>query len=275
MVTQIQAVQYYLDLYLSGAIYVWGMNAPEIITSKSIMDAFEIYGNKTYDRAYYEAKLKEGYGRIGSDCSGAHHGISGYDATAQGYYNKCIAKAKTTAMSDDKVFVLFNGKAENKIVHTGVFIPELGEFHMKSSKANSVLEEFNKKTFKYFGYADFINYNSKDFVLKEHYDMWVKLLQFELNKAHNTNLVIDGIFGSKTLEATKSIGYLKKGSKGVFVRLLQIFLNTLYGNILETDGVFGKATQEQVMRFQRNNRLEVDGIVGSATWNTIKKMVAL
>ena len=273
MVTQTPAAEYYLNLYLSGAIYVWGMNAPDIITSKSIMDTYEVNHTKKYDRAYYEAKLKEGYGKIGSDCSGAHHGISGYDDNAQGYFNSCISTAKTTAMSDDKVVLLFNGSSTSKITHTGVFIPGLGEFHMKSSKDNAVLEEFSSRTFKYFGYAKFINYNAEDFMLRDHYDMWIKLLQFEMNKAFEAELKVDGIFGNKTLAATDSIGLLKKGSKGVFVRLLQIFLNTKFGIQLETDGVFGKATLEQVKKFQKINGLVDDGIVGRKTWNAIKNRV--
>lgn len=275
MVTQIQAAEYYLSLYLADAIYVWGMNAPDIITREKILETYERYHTTKYDREYYEDKLVEGYGHIGSDCSGAHHGISGYDDTAQGYYNQSIAKGNTKEMSKDKVIPLYRGKATNKIEHTGVYIPGFGMFHMKSSAENAVLETFDKNYFKYFGYADFINYSSKNFVLREHYDLWTAVLQHELNKSYNCGLEVDGIFGSKTLEATTSIGYLRKGSKGKFVLMLQNFLNSIYGDVLVPDADFGKATREQVMRFQKNCGLEADGIVGHDTWLAIKKRIKL
>jgi len=273
MVTQKQAVEYYLDLYLSRAVYVWGMNAPTIISGENISKAYRDYHSKTYDRTYYDEKLVEGRGRIGSDCSGAHHGISGYDTTAQGYYDRCTKKGKIKKMPLDKICLLFNGTTTKTINHTGVYLPGFGAFHMKNSKENSVLEPVIKSKFKYFGEADFINYNSPDFKLSENYRLWVALLQFELNKNCNANLKIDGEFGPKTLEATNKIGIMKIGSTGTFVSLLQNFLNSCYLDQIEADGDFGKKTDKDVKKFQWENKLNPDGQVGQKTWMAIQKKV--
>ena len=60
-------------------------------------------------------KLKEGIGRIGADCSGAFKPISGYDTTAQGYYDKCKTKGKIGQLQLKVclVFQEFNSTRQN------------------------------------------------------------------------------------------------------------------------------------------------------------------
>ena len=48
------------------AIYLWGANS-EIITKALVDKLYKIFGSKTYDKKYYDDKLKEGIGKIGAD----------------------------------------------------------------------------------------------------------------------------------------------------------------------------------------------------------------
>jgi len=273
MVTQKRAAEYYIDLYLSGAIYVWGMNAPTIISGESISQVYRDFHSKKYDRTYYDEKLVEGRGKIGSDCSGAHHGLSGYDTNAQGYFDRSLKTGKIKALPLDKTVLLYNGVTTKSITHTGVYIPGFGVFHMKNSKENAVLEPLCDTNFKYYGEADFINYKSTDTKLSDNYKLWVALLQYELNKAYNANLIVDGLFGEKTLEATKKIGILKIGSKGTFVTMIQNFMNSCFKAQIKVDGDFGKATDKDVKKFQSDNGLTADGEIGPKTWKAIQEKV--
>lgn len=269
MVTQKQAYDHYLNMYNIGSIYVWGFNSGTIITEKSIEKAYKSYGTSKYNKAYYDAKLKEGKGKNGSDCSGAHYPISGYDTTAQGYYNKCTKTGKISTMPRDKVVLLFRGTSTSSIVHTGVYLPGKGAFHMKSSAENAALEPIEKTTFNYWGYANFIDYKSPDvdfFDLKQ----WTKDLQTVLNYNYKAKLVVDGIFGSGTLKAVTDVGVLKKGSRSSVVTQLQKFLNYYNKTELTLDGDFGQKTHLGVLMFQKSQKLTQDGQVGPNTWKAIQ-----
>ena len=127
----------------------------------------------------------------------------------------------------------------------------------------------------------------------------VSQAQRALRRTPNTTLVVDGVFGSKTEEATKefqaSVGLtpsgvvdaptwealpsgngmpvLKEGSKGEVVRSLQGTLTKGAYGLWDTtpqgvDGEFGPNTAASVRAFQTFNRIKVDGIVGQETWDT-------
>lgn len=103
-------------------------------------------------------------------------------------------------------------------------------------------------------------------------DQWVVKLQLELNKqcfrdANGNALVVDGIWGAKTLEACPTV---KRKANGEITRLIQQRLNSV-GFSLDTDGDFGAATENAVKVFQTNRHLEVDGIVGKKTWEWLLK----
>ena len=82
-----EVVSYFEKLYTNKAIYLWGANS-EVITKELCDRLFKTYGSSTYNRQYYDNKLKEGEGRIEADCSGAMCPVSGFVTTAPGYYNK-------------------------------------------------------------------------------------------------------------------------------------------------------------------------------------------
>ena len=90
-VTQAQLKQHFIVLGNKGAIYVWGANG-QIITEDLMDMLYKYFKSNTYNRAYYDNKLKEGKGKPGADCSGAIFPVSGYDTTAAGYYNRCVQK---------------------------------------------------------------------------------------------------------------------------------------------------------------------------------------
>lgn len=65
---------------------------------------------------------------------------------------------------------------------------------------------------------------------------------------------------------------LRKWTRGKAVRRAQqrlcTHLNDLDPNAF-VDGIYGPATEQQVRRFQRNQKLSVDGIVGRNTWSAL------
>lgn len=73
-----EVVQYFENLYASGAIYVWGFNG-QTINETSILKTMQNYQSGQYNYEYYMNKLREGNGKIGADCSGAMFTMSGFD----------------------------------------------------------------------------------------------------------------------------------------------------------------------------------------------------
>ena len=98
-------------------------------------------------------------------------------------------------------------------------------------------------------------------------DDWVRRLQEELNAQFGSGLVVDGIGGSKTLNACPQV---KKGAKGNVTRLIQERLNSAGFNI-SVDGIFGENTKKAIKAFQKNRGLTQDGIVGKNTWEWVLK----
>lgn len=69
-----------------------------------------------------------------------------------------------------------------------------------------------------------------------------------------------------TVDESKNIPTLRRGSQGDEVAELQALLNAKQGYDLEIDGNFGKATEVAVRDFQAKHGLTADGIVGPKTW---------
>lgn len=273
MVSQQEAKEYYMNMFYGKAVYVWGMNAPTIIDDKSIRDTMLAYSSPKYTEKYYADKLKEGRGRIGSDCSGMHYGISGYDVTADQYYKRSVKaglkNGKIKTLPRNKIVLLF--KSKNGICeHTGTWIPGVGAIHMKSSKANVVIDS-EPTYFDLWAYADFIDYSTPDIEVFD-FKAWVKSLQRTLNDYGKT-IKIDGSFGSKTLKAITSLGAIKtKSTLKSIVKLLQQFLNAINGAQLKIDGSFGSLTNVAVIVFQKKHGLVADGSVGNKTWEMIQQV---
>ena len=158
MKTVKEVIQYFNNLYMSSAVYVWGFNG-QIITPESIDKAFKAYGNRTYTQQYYTDKLEEGLGRIGADCSGAFCPISGGDRTAQGYYDACTDKGVIDRIDRNKPCMVFKGTASNKITHIGFYLGNGNVIEMKSSKDNCVKSPLDGAGWKFYGVPDWIDYS--------------------------------------------------------------------------------------------------------------------
>lgn len=154
-----EMVSYFEKLYTNKAIYLWGANG-EIITKDLCDRLFKTYGSSTYNRQYYDNKLKEGVGRIGADCSGAMCPMSGFDTTAQGYYNKCDTKGSISSIIKNKVCLVFKGKSTSSINHIGVYLGNGYVVEMKSSKDNCVRSKLETGGWKWYGIPNWIDYSS-------------------------------------------------------------------------------------------------------------------
>lgn len=156
-----EVISYFENLYADKAVYLWGANS-EIITKALCDRLFQLYGSSTYNRTYYDNKLKEGCGKVGADCSGAMFPVSGFDTTAQGYYNKCVIKGSISSIPRDTACLVFKGKSASAINHIG-FYPGNGYVHtieMKSSIENCVKRELESGGWKWYGIPNWIDYSS-------------------------------------------------------------------------------------------------------------------
>ena len=153
-----EVVQYFENLYNSGAIYVWGFNG-EIINETSILSCMKKYNSVQYNYEYYMNKLAEGLGKIGADCSGSMHAMSGFDTTAQGYYNKCSAKGSINYLDKSMVCLVFKGATAASINHIGLYCGNGYVIEMKSSKENCVKSKLELSSWKFFGIPTWIDYN--------------------------------------------------------------------------------------------------------------------
>ena len=154
-----EVVSYFEKLYANKAIYLWGANS-EIITKDLCDRLFKTYGSSTYSRQYYDNKFKEGAGRIGADCSGAMCPMSGFDTTAQGYYNKCGTKGSISSIPKDKACLVFKGKSTSSINHIGFYLGNGYVVEMKSSKDNCVRSKLETGGWKWYGIPNWIDYSS-------------------------------------------------------------------------------------------------------------------
>lgn len=154
-----EVISYFEKLYTNKAIYLWGANG-EVITKELCDKLFKTYGSSTYNRQYYDNKLKEGTGHIGADCSGVMYPVSGFDTTAQGYYNKCSTKGSITSIPKDTACLVFKGKSTSAINHIGFYLGNGYTIEMKSSKENCIRNKLESGGWKWYGIPNWIDYSS-------------------------------------------------------------------------------------------------------------------
>ena len=153
-----EVISYFENLYQNNAVYLWGANG-EIITKELCDRLFRSYGSSSYNRTYYENKYKEGAGRIGADCSGAMCPVSGFDTTAQGYYNKCMTKGGISSIPMNTPCLVFKGKSTSAIHHMGFYLGNGYVIEMKSSKENCVRDKLEGKGWNWYGIPSWIDYS--------------------------------------------------------------------------------------------------------------------
>ena len=239
-VTQKQFKEHFRKLAMEKAVYVWGGNC-EIITKQMIDILFRVYGSKTYNRAYYDGKLKEGEGRIGADCSGAFLPLSGADNTAKGYYKACTIKGSIKGMPKDVACMVFN----KDFTHVGAYMGDGTTIEMRSSKLNVWEEGFDESRWAYYGIPDWLEAHPEKEESKEIEvaggDPVIKNIQRFCNEYVDAGLIIDGIYGPLT--------------EAALCKALQHYLNVTYGAELDEDGEFGPLTKAACVVISGKNEL--------------------
>lgn len=152
MVTQQQFKEHFRHLRDSNAIYLWGANG-QIISKELVDKLFKMYGSNTYNRGYYDAKLKEGEGKIGADCSGAIYPLSGGDNTASGYYYACPTKGPIKEIPKNVACLVFN----KNLTHVAAYMGDGTTIEMKSSAENVHEESFNASRWTYYGIPSWLD----------------------------------------------------------------------------------------------------------------------
>lgn len=234
---QRDAKPYYVEVRDNLTQYVWNMNYPTIITQDTINKAYRDWYHNTngnvgkYNKAYYDKKLREGEGKPGSDCSGMHYGLSGYDKTAQGYYDESPDDKKGTidTIPIYDLVILYRGQSKSKITHTGIYLGNGMTIHMANSTDNCVYETTDAGKWKWWSYAKFIDYSKP--------------------------------LGAKPILTR----VLKIKMGGIDVKLLQDQLIKKGYDPGKVDGDFGNLTYQAVKHFQNDNNIAVDGEVGKQT----------
>lgn len=212
------AIAHFERLYKTHAVYLWGANC-ETITPQLCDRLYSSFGSATYSKAYYNNKLRYGAGRIGADCSGSFFPISGFDATAQGYYNKCLQKGVISQIPRDKACLVFKGKNTNKITHIGFYLGDGYVIEMKSSKDDCVKRKLSAGKWQFYGIPNWIEYDNEIPLLKKgSKNAYVNAWQSYLKLAGFYTGEIDSEFGTQTENAVKewqkSVGLVPDGVIG-------------------------------------------------------------
>ena len=229
MIKASDAVRYFENLYANHAVYLWGANG-EKITPELCDRLYKNFGSGTYTKNYYNNKLKYGQGRIGADCSGSMYPISGFDDTAQGYYNRCPVRGNISQIPKDKPCLVFKGKNDKKITHIGFYCGNGNVIEMKSSKDDCVKRPLKAGDWKFYGIPSWISYDTAQ-------------------------------DGSDVVKPT-----LRRGDHNDYVLHWQKYLSLLGFYKGEIDGIFGPATEKAVKEWQSSAGLKPDGIIGPKSW---------
>ena len=231
MITQKQFKEHYQNLYKNKAIYVWGANCETI--NKNLTDGlYKAFGSSTYNKTYYDNKLKEGKGKIGADCSGSIYPLSKKDDTAKGYYRACNEKGSINNMPKNVACLVFNAS----FTHVGAYMGDGTTIEMMSSTKNCVKQNLQKSRWAYYGIPNWLEVKESIAISVEQHSAStnthtevIKNIQKWCNNYCNAGLVVDGKFGSKTAEG--------------LCKALQHCLNVEYKANLIVDGKFGSKTK--------------------------------
>lgn len=285
MATQKQLKDHFLSL--KDALYVWGANCQTI--TKSLMDSlYKTFGNGTYNKAYYDGKLKAGEGKKGADCSGAIFPISGYDATAANYYKRCTKKGDIASVPKNKVCLVFKRNSKGSINHVGCYTGDGYVCEMASSQKNYQRKPLTGNGWDLWGCPDFIT----DFDVEQAAPV-AKPTQSTSKKSDNVRdfqnaAILDGFTFPKygvdsewgeECEGVASKAVVKcryeevtqngkKVKKAVYkYRNLTKIVQRKVG--VTVDGKCGTKTDEAIKVFQSKHGLTADGCCGLKTWRKI------
>ena len=292
MVTQLEAFKHYQEIFNEGSIYVWGFNDGTIINKDTIYQAYKYNHTSKYNKDYYQKKLNEGKGKNGSDCSGAHYLLSGYDTTADGYYRLCVKKGTISTLPKDKCCLLFvetiskdeKGKEKRTMTHTGAYLPGVGAFHMASSARNAVIENVSLRGWTHWGYANFISdYDTYSFDIDPQPTSPDPKKYTQDNFIADVNKILGTDSAAAAFEKTKTIS-IDTNKNDALVTPLERYMKALeyYNGSIEADAgktpIFGEGMQKAIKQYQKEivkaSKKNQDGIITKkqATW---KKLLGL
>lgn len=271
-VTQKQLKEHFLSL--KDALYVWGANC-KVITKDYMDRLFKDCGSDKYDRAYYDKALEEGKGKIGADCSGALNPVSGYDTTAQGYYNRCAKKGKIGTIPKDKVCLVFKRNKSDGINHVGCYTGDGYVSEMCSTKKDYERRPLAGNGWDDWGLPDFVDYEAVD------------LLEVDGSFGTDTVTKSQYVFGTKqdgivSNQPDTCKEYLPKASKKAWefdekekcekgsslIKAIQKFLKDLGYYLKKIDGWCGKGTVKAIQAFLKDRGFytgKISGIMDEET----------
>lgn len=148
--------------YAIGAadwIYVWGANG-EALTEALIERLYAAYGSGQYGLSYYRNKLTNHAGKMAADCSGFIYPLSGYDDTANGYYNACTEKGPIASIPKDKVCLVFKKKG-TIMNHIGIYLGDGTVAEMASSTINYRRTKLENVEWTHWGIPKWIDYTKE------------------------------------------------------------------------------------------------------------------
>lgn len=221
-------------------VYVWGANA-EVITPALMDRLYRDYGSASYPKSYYDNKLASGAGKKAADCSGFMLPLSGYDDTAHGYYNACLARGEIGNLPREKVCLVFKRNSSGRMYHIGIYLGDGTVAEMASSAANYQHRSVSATGWTHWGKPKWIDY---------------------VADPHNCVLDLDVELPS-----------LVRGHQCGYVKTLQQLLVARGYNTNGVDGIFGAGTESAVKQFQSDAGVKVNypGTVGSKTWAALLK----
>lgn len=211
-------VEYLETIFRATAIYFWGGNVE--FGSKEMLE----FKKKTYGKENYKDLTVEMIeGRLCADCSGLFAPISGYDDTAQGYYEKCVEKGRIGQIPKNKKCLLFREENGRKVHMAGY----LGNGYLVEMWDGCEKREFKESEWTHFGFPAWLEAQVDELVVGG------EIVLTDAIKVYNT--AMDAKNGKNTLPFTYPSGtyYIykiheptgavnitkKKGTKGAWVML--------------------------------------------------------
>lgn len=149
-------VEYLETIFRATAIYFWGGNVE--FGSKELLE----FKKKTYGKENYTKITVEMIeGKICADCSGIFAPISGYDDTAQGYYDKCVEKGRIGQIPRNKKCLLFREENGKKVHMAGY----LGNGYLIEMWDGCEKREFKESEWTHFGFPTWLEAQADEIVV--------------------------------------------------------------------------------------------------------------
>lgn len=296
MISQQRFKNHYMNLYKSGAIYVWGANT-ETITKELTDKLYRYYGSSRYNKAYYDNKANKYRGRIGADCSGSIFPLSKKDNTAKGYYNACTKKGSIHDIPADTACLVFNAS----LSHVGAYMGDGTTIEMMGDADNCVRQTLKKSRWAYYGIPDWLEVPTDKYHVGQHvtYSSSYKQSHLSCGPANakggsGHGRITEIVQGQAKYKLDTGVYcndgdirrlYEPENAESVnnieVVKNIQKWCNNYYGAGLVADGIFGPKTKkclcmalQHCLNKKYKANLVVDGVFGAKTKSCCRKASA-